>query len=177
MRFNQYYPEETLMSNFLLISMPLFSLLGTFLSGIILNKFQKSPFVLIQGAFGTLIGLCILINFNVGVMYFLFLASIVITCSGVLQGSIFATIPYLSDDSTIHAYANGTITQMGNIGTTVGAPVFSTLLLYFGWNVAFAFPVVSSLAGILLILAFRKKISPIVLEEETKIEMKIPLNK
>jgi len=65
----------------------------------------------------------------------------------------------LSDDSTIHAYANGAITQMGNIGTTVGAPVFSTLLFYFGWNVAFVFPMVCSLAGILLILAFRRKIN------------------
>lgn len=158
LRFNQSYPEELLKSNFLQISMPLFSLLGTFLSSVILNKVQKSPLILIKYAFGTMIGLCVLIIFNSGAAFFLAVASAILMCSGVLQGAIFATIPYLSDDSTIHAYANGTITQMGNIGTTVGPPVFSTLLVYFGWNLAFVFPMVSSLAGILLILAFRKKL-------------------
>lgn len=159
MRFNQNYPEELLKSNFLLISMPLFSLVGTFFSGVILNKVQKSPLLLIQYAFGTMIGLCVLIIFNNGAVFFLIVALAILMCSGVLQGAIFATIPYLSDDSTIHAYANGAITQMGNIGTTVGAPVFSTLLTYFSWNVAFVFPMVSSLTGILLILAYRKKIN------------------
>lgn len=158
-RFNQSYPEELLKSNFLLISMPLFSLVGTFLSGIVLNKIQKSPLILIQYAFGTMIGLCVLIIFNSGVIFFLIVASSILMCAGVLQGAIFATIPYLSDDSTIHAYANGTITQMGNIGTTVGAPVFSTLLTYFGWNVAFVLPMLSSLAGILLILIYKRKLN------------------
>jgi len=155
--FNQNYPDELLKSSFLLISMPLFSLVGTFLCGIILNKVQRSPLILIQYTFCTMIGLCVLIIFSSGAIFFLAAASAILTCAGVLQGAIYATIPYLSDDSTIHAYANGTITQMGNIGTTVGAPVFSTLLIYCGWNVAFAFPMVSSLAGILLILAFRRK--------------------
>lgn len=157
--FSQNYPKELLKIHFLLISMPLFSLVGTFLGGVILNKFQKSPLILIQYAFETMIGLCVLIIFNSGANFFLVVSSAILMCAGVLQGAIFATIPYLSDDSTIHAYANGTITQMGNIGTTVGAPVFSTLLLYFGWNVAFIFPIVSSFAGILLILVFRRKLN------------------
>jgi len=158
-RFIQSYPDELLKNNFLLISMPLFSLAGTFLSGLILGKSQKSPLNLIKYAFTAMIALCVLIIFSNGAVFFLSVASAVLMCAGVLQGTVFATIPYLSDDSTIHAYANGTITQMGNIGTTVGAPVFSTLLFYFGWNVAFIFPMVCSFTGILLILAFRRKMN------------------
>lgn len=158
-RFNQSYPEELFKNSFLLISMPLFSTAGTFVSGIILNKSQKSPLILIQYTFATMIGLFFLIIFNNGPVFFLATASAILFCAGILQGSVFATIPYLSNDSTIHAYANGAITQMGNIGTTVGPPIFSTLLIYFGWNVAFVFPMVSSLAGILLIFAFRKKLN------------------
>lgn len=155
--FNQSYPNQHIKSSFLLISMPLFSLAGTFLSGIILNKLQKPPLAVIQYAFGTMIALCILIIYNPGDIFFLAVASVILMCSGVLQGTIFAAIPSLSDDSTIHAYANGTITQMGNIGTTIGAPIFSTLLISFGWNGAFLLPVASSLAGILIIIGFRRK--------------------
>jgi MFS family permease len=161
-QFSHSYHGEPLKSNFLLISMPLFSLAGTFLCGAILNKAQKSPLVLIRFAFATMIGLCVLIIFNSGAVYFLIVASAILLCAGVLQGAIFATIPYLSDNSTIHAYANGTITQMGNIGTTVGPPVFSMLLVCSGWNAAFVFPMVSSLAGILLLFTFRKKTYAIV---------------
>jgi MFS family permease len=156
LRFNYSYPEELLKLNFLQISMPLFSLFGTFLSGIILTKIQKSPLVLIRYTFFTMLVLCTFLIFNIGFVLFLFVASLILLCAGVLQGAIFATIPYLSDDSTIHAYANGAITQMGNIGTTIGPPVFSTLLIYFGWNVAFIFPIISSLAGISIILFFNK---------------------
>jgi MFS transporter, AAHS family, 3-hydroxyphenylpropionic acid transporter len=157
-RFNHSYPMELLKGNFLQISMPFFSLFGTFLSGVILNKIQKSPLVLIQYAFCSMVVLCTLLILDTGSVFFLSVASIILLCAGVLQGAIFATIPYLSDDSTIHAYANGAITQMGNIGTTVGPPLFSTLLIYFGWNIAFIFPVISSLAGISIIFTFRKKL-------------------
>ena len=156
-RFMETYPQELGKNSFLLISMPLFSLAGTFLSGIVLNKIQKSPFILIQNAFGILIGLCILMSFSGSPISFLVLSSIMLLCSGVLQGSIFATIPYLSEDATIHAYANGAITQMGNIGTTIGAPLFSTLLIYFNWNGAFLLPIGSCLLGISFILFYRRK--------------------
>lgn len=157
--FSQIYPDKPLKSNFLLVSMPLFSLAGTFLSGFILNRLKKSPLILIQYGFGAMIILCGLIIFHQNDIFFLATASVILMCSGILQGSIFAAIPCLSDDSTIHAYANGTITQMGNIGTTMGAPIFSTLLVSFGWNTAFLLPVASSLAGILIILAFRRKVN------------------
>ncbi len=158
--FNQNYPHEMLKSNFLLVSMPLFSLFGTFLSGVILNKLIKSPMVLITYAFSTMICLCLFIIFNNNAIMFLILASSILTCAGVLQGSVFASIPYLSDDSTIHAYANGTITQMGNIGSTIGAPIFSTLLIAFGWKAAFILPVLSSVIGIVVVSVYfarRKK--------------------
>ena len=142
--------------------MPFFSLFGTFLSGVILNKIRKSPLVLIKYTFCTMLVLCTFFIIKIEAVIFLSAASFILLCSGVLQGAIFAAIPYLSDDSTIHAYANGAITQMGNFGTTAGPPIFSTLLIYFGWNIAFIFPVISSLAGILIIFAFRRKINPAV---------------
>jgi len=158
-RFNHSYPEELLKSNFLQISMPFFSLFGTFLSGVILNRIRKSPLILIKYTFCTMLVLCTLLIINTESVFFLSAASFILLCSGILQGAIFAAIPYLSDDSTIHAYANGAITQMGNIGTSVGPPIFSMLLIYFGWNIAFIFPVISSLAGILIVFAFREKIN------------------
>jgi hypothetical protein len=77
-KFNQSFPDELLKSNFLLISMPLFSLAGTFLIGLILNKFQKSPLFFIQYGFdksNTLFIATFIKNINSAIFfhYFLFL--------------------------------------------------------------------------------------------------------
>lgn len=157
--FNELYPNEVFKSNFLVISMPLFSLLGTFLSGLILSKQGISPLKLIQYGFTIMIVLSISITFNLNPVFLITIASLILICTGLLQGSIFATVPYLSNDSKIHAYANGGITQMGNLGTTLGAPIFSSLLVYFNWKIAFLLPVASSSLGIFLVLYFSKKLS------------------
>lgn len=149
--FFQLYPTENFKSNFLIIAMPLFSLIGTFISGIIMNKIKLSPLVLIKYSFGAIIISCLLLILSSNSVFFLIIALLILLIAGVLQGTIFATIPFLSDNSTVHAHANGVITQMGNIGTTVGAPVFSMLLLCFSWKVAFIFPIICSVIGILLI--------------------------
>ena len=50
--FHQNHPEEVLKGGFLLVSLPLFSLAGTLLSGVLLSKLRFSPPVLAALVFG-----------------------------------------------------------------------------------------------------------------------------
>ena len=47
-------------------------------------------------------------------------------------GSLFAVIPYLSDDPPVQARATGAVAQMGDLGSTLGPPVFATAIAGLG---------------------------------------------
>jgi nitrate/nitrite transporter NarK len=48
--------------------------------------------------------------------------------SGVIQGASFATIPHLTKTAGDQARANGAVAQLGNLGATVGPPVFAAVI-------------------------------------------------
>ena len=52
--------------------------------------------------------------------------------AGMAGGAAFSLIPYLSHESLVQSRANGAVAQMGNLGSTVGPPVFAALLAAWG---------------------------------------------
>lgn len=63
---------------------------------------------------------------------------------GFVQSASFAAIPQLNQDTEAQARANGAIAQMGNLGNTLGTPLFLSLLATFDlkgmiWGVTFCY--------------------------------------
>ncbi len=157
MLFQQRYGVGSSLERVLIVGMPLLSLGGTLISGIALRCKRVSPFTILTSAY---LGMIITVGFLMipsSATLFTLAALCFVTGSGVLQSTIFGIIPYLSDNPTTHAYANGGIAQMGNMGTTLGAPIFAILLTY-GWSFALLFPIFWSLVGISIIMLFSKRI-------------------
>jgi nitrate/nitrite transporter NarK len=78
--------------------------------------------------------------------------------SGLIQGASFALIPALSGDSSVNARANGALTQVGNIGSVAGPPVFAGVIAASGTSFGpFAMVVaIACLAGLALsVVAWR----------------------
>ncbi|WP_346433232.1 hypothetical protein [Marinomonas rhodophyticola] len=57
--------------------------------------------------------------------YFLLTALLLLLVSGIVQGTAFALIPALSTTESEQAMGNGAIAQLGNLGVTVGPPIFA----------------------------------------------------
>ncbi|MCK5198446.1 MAG: hypothetical protein KAR21_08850, partial [Spirochaetales bacterium] len=79
--------------------------------------------------------------------------------SGLIQGLIFITIPFISKNPKDHAHANGAVSQLGNMGATIGIPIFSILLVNFNWSVALLFPTFCCLTGLIVSIIGHKKYS------------------
>lgn len=112
---------------FLLVAMPLISIVGTVISGALL-RFIPAGAVLVAGY--ALVGATILVLWWViatdGPV--LIAAIVLMLFSGLIQGASFALIPALSGDSGVNARANGALTQVGNIGSVAGPPVFAGVI-------------------------------------------------
>ncbi len=52
--------------------------------------------------------------------------------AGLAGGAGYALIPFLSNDSLLQARANGAVAQMGNLGSTLGPPMFAALMAHLG---------------------------------------------
>ncbi len=157
MLFQQRYGGGSSLERILVIGMPIMSLVGTAMSGGLLRCKGISPFALLAIVYIGMIGSTLVLMVHTSSFMFVIMALIFVTGSGVLQSTIFGIIPYLSDDPTTHAYANGGIAQLGSTGTTLGAPIFAILLTY-GWSVALLFPIFWSLVGISIIMLFSTRI-------------------
>jgi MFS transporter, AAHS family, 3-hydroxyphenylpropionic acid transporter len=53
-------------------------------------------------------------------------------CAGLAGGSAFSLIPVLNPESASQAKANGAVAQLGNLGSTLGPPMFALALGSFG---------------------------------------------
>jgi MFS family permease len=51
---------------------------------------------------------------------------------GLVGGAAYALIPYLSDAALVQVRANGALAQMGNLGATLGPPLFAALVAALG---------------------------------------------
>ena len=53
---------------------------------------------------------------------------VLILFSGIIQGSVFSLIPNISQTTEEQTNANGAVAQLGNLGSTLGPPIFSYFL-------------------------------------------------
>ena len=103
---------------------PIVSLFGTFAAGFMARR--SAPVAIALSGFAltifSMIGLTAVAPIE-GPVGFLWLALLFATM-GVIPGASFAMIPHFNDSSEDRARATGGIAQLGNVGTTLGTPIF-----------------------------------------------------
>jgi MFS transporter, AAHS family, 3-hydroxyphenylpropionic acid transporter len=114
--------------NLLLVILPLISIIGTMITGVIVQYFV-SPSKLSVVAYISLLVLIFTVKLSFGNNALFVTASIVlILFSGIIQGAVFSLIPNISLTMEDQTNANGAVAQLGNLGSTLGPPVFSYFL-------------------------------------------------
>lgn len=111
-------------------AMPLASIAVSMTIGVVILRYLPA-FRCVQWGF-LLALLVVLVMFlsKVSVVSSLLLAA----CLGLVQGASFAAVPQLNPDREGQALANGAMAQMGNLGTTFGAPLM--LLMTHNWAIS-----------------------------------------
>ncbi|MFM6974897.1 MAG: MFS transporter [Agromyces sp.] len=114
----------------LLIWMPLISIGGTLLSGVLTVRLVTPPVVLgigFIGVVGTIIGIAFVGQSSVAGLV---LPLVLMTFSGLIQGASFSLMPALSIDPEVTSRSNGVLMQLGNVGTLVGPPLFASAMAF-----------------------------------------------
>lgn len=134
--------------------LPVASIIGTLASGFITQR-------LITPQMGTMVGFCgsvilMTLLWIVGPDHQAFfpLCLILMLSTGVVAGSVFAMVPAINGVAQDQARANGAISQMGNVGTSAGTPLFAFALAAFGFAGLSALVVALSLCGIAILVFF-----------------------
>ncbi len=114
----------------LLVVLPLISIIGTMIAGII-SQYFVSPSKLSVVAYISLLILIFVIklSFNNN-MLFVAASMVLILFSGIIQGLVFSLIPNISRTIEDQTNANGAVAQMGNLGSTLGSPIFSYFITF-----------------------------------------------
>jgi nitrate/nitrite transporter NarK len=84
---------------------------------------------------------------------------VLILFSGIIQGAVFSLIPNISLSTEDQTNANGAVAQLGNLGSTLGPPIFSYFLVY-GKN---------SIIIIVMLLSILGAISGIIITKKLKL--------
>jgi len=114
--------------NLLLVVLPLISIIGTMIAGVI-SQYFVSPAKLSVVAYISLLVLIFVVKLSFNNNTFFVAASMVlILFSGIIQGSVFSLIPNISLTTEEQTNANGAVAQLGNLGSTLGPPIFSYFL-------------------------------------------------
>ncbi|MFM6974581.1 MAG: MFS transporter, partial [Agromyces sp.] len=109
----------------LLVLMPLVSILGTLVSGLLTGRWLSPAAVLTTG-FGALVVCIVAIALTAQLLAFaIVLPLLLMLCAGFIQGAAFSLIPALTSGPEHTAQANGVLMQLGNLGTLVGPPLFA----------------------------------------------------
>ncbi|WP_108483993.1 MFS transporter [Oceaniglobus ichthyenteri] len=107
------------------VILPLLSLLGTLAAGVIARHYR--PYRIAQFGFAfTIIFSFLLLVASKDAIYILTCLLFVII--GLVPGASFAAIPALNAAQADRARSNGALAQLGNVGTTLGTPLFATVL-------------------------------------------------
>jgi MFS family permease len=114
------------------VILPFAAISGTFSAGWLAQSLV-APRRLVLGAFtamalvGLGLGVCLMIGVSIAPVAVLLTYTV-----GLAGGSSFALIPYLSREPAVQARANGAVAQMGNLGSTLGPPLFALMISAFG---------------------------------------------
>jgi predicted MFS family arabinose efflux permease len=114
----------------LLIALPLISIAGTMIAGIASQYFLSPSKLSVLAYLSLILLVCVIkVSFNNNMIFII--ASMILTLfSGIIQGSVFSLIPYISLTTEDQLNANGAVAQLGNLGSTLGPPVFSYYFVY-----------------------------------------------
>ncbi|MFZ2220319.1 MAG: MFS transporter [Rhodoferax sp.] len=118
----------------LAVVLPLMGIAGTFSAGWLAHTWV-TPLWLVRLAFagvglaGVGLWVCALVGWDKAPA-----ALLLMYLAGLSGGAAFSLIPYLSHESLVQSRANGAVAQMGNLGATLGPPLFAALLA--AWGVA-----------------------------------------
>ena len=118
----------------LAVVLPLMGITGTFSAGWLAQAWV-TPLWLVRLAFagvglaGLGLWVCSAIGWDKAPA-----ALLLMYLAGLSGGAAFSLIPYLSHESLLQSRANGAVAQMGNLGATLGPPLFAALLA--AWGVA-----------------------------------------
>jgi predicted MFS family arabinose efflux permease len=114
----------------LLVILPLISIIGTMSAGIATQYFVSPSKLSVFAYISLLVLICVIrISFNNTTLFVIF-SMILILFSGIIQGSIFSLIPNISLTTEDQTSASGSVAQLGNLGSTLGAPIFSHFLVF-----------------------------------------------
>jgi len=127
--------------------LPVLTLAGTFLAGPLSRRLHPAA-VMATGFAGTLLCAGLAATGLGGALWAMFLAM------GLVPGGAFALIPHLNRAPADRALATGGIAQMGNVGTTLGTPLFAGLYAAGGTGAIWAGIAVFSLLGLAVLARF-----------------------
>ncbi len=133
--------------NLLLILLPLCSIAGTFLSGALSQYLLRPPNLLAMAYFCVALATFSVVAFENEPQLFLYSAFFLLLMSGVVQGATFTLIPFLAKNESEQAMSNGAIAQLGNLGATIGPPVFAYGIDINGTQGMFLIVVILCIAG------------------------------
>jgi nitrate/nitrite transporter NarK len=143
--------------NLLLVILPLVSIIGTMIAGII-SQYFVSPSKLSVTAYILVLILIFVIKLSFdNNMLFVVTSMILILFSGIIQGSVFSLIPNISLSTEEQTNANGAVAQLGNLGSTLGPPIFSYFLVY-GKSIIIIIVMLLSILGAISGIIITKKI-------------------
>jgi len=148
--------------NLLLVVLPLISIIGTMIAGII-SQYFISPSKLSVIAYISLLVLifAVKLSFNNNAL-FTAASMVLILFSGIIQGSVFSLIPNISLSTEDQTNANGAVAQLGNLGSTLGPPVFSYFLTLGRDSliiIAMVFSLLGAIYGIFILKNMTEKVS------------------
>jgi AAHS family 3-hydroxyphenylpropionic acid transporter len=116
----------------LAVVLPLVSICGTFSAGWLAQSVLRSS-TLVRVAFAGValaalaLGLCLAVGAPIA-----WVALALVYVVGLAGGASFALIPDLSTTQAVQARATGAVAQMGNLGSTLGPPVFAYAIVAIG---------------------------------------------
>jgi MFS transporter, AAHS family, 3-hydroxyphenylpropionic acid transporter len=112
--------------------LPLIGVVGTFSAGW-LAQYWVRPLVLVRMAFALVLIMAVALAAATALdCGFVVVALALMYCTGLAGGSAFSLIPVLNPESALQAKANGAVAQLGNLGSTLGPPLFALALGSFG---------------------------------------------
>jgi MFS transporter, AAHS family, 3-hydroxyphenylpropionic acid transporter len=108
--------------------LPLMGVAGTFSAGW-LAQYWVAPLVLVRLAFALVLLMAVALAAATGLgQGYAVVALGLMYCAGLAGGSAFALIPVLNAEPALQAKANGAVAQLGNLGSTLGPPLFALAL-------------------------------------------------
>lgn len=128
------------------------SLAATFASGVIL-KLVKRPTLGLVLSFATL-SVCGYLVFALRLPQnaTLLFSALLLAAAGLIQGFVFASVPLVATTQEEAARANGGISQLGNLGAFLGAPLFGLFTVTGSWSGGAVFLTACCVAGVLCAL-------------------------